>query len=198
MSVNRRQFVLSSGLGAAAAALGRGTLAAVPAAATPARSEVRSKEIKAAHGLVPLFRPDDWGSVRAQFRLAAEYAHLSNFFIVSHPAPVRDAIDRYRKALDENPFEYLEKHMFEDENEQLWRRVTAAAAEYVGGKPEEIALTGSTTMGLALVYNGLRLRPGQEILATTHDHYSHHESIRLAADKWGALTRRIPLYDTGP
>jgi selenocysteine lyase/cysteine desulfurase len=197
MSVNRRQFVLSSGLGAAAAALGRGALAAVPAAATQAKSEARSREIHAAPGLVPLFRPDDWGSVRAQFRLAPEVAHLSNFFIVSHPAPVREAIDRYRKSLDENPFGYLEKHMFEEEQEMLWRKVTAAAAEYVGGKPEEIALTGSTTMGLALVYNGLRLHPGQEILATTHDHYSHHESIRLAADKWGALTRRVPLYDTG-
>jgi selenocysteine lyase/cysteine desulfurase len=185
MDVNRRQFVFGSSLTAAAAALGGGALAA-------AKSEVRSKEVQASS-----FRPDDWASVRAQFRLSPDYAHLSNFFIVSHPAPVREAIDRYRKALDENPFEYLENHMFEDEGEMLWRKVTAAAAEYIGGKPEEIALTGSTTMGLALVYNGLRLRPGQEILATTHDHYSHHESIRLAADKWGALTRRVPLYDTG-
>jgi selenocysteine lyase/cysteine desulfurase len=186
MGVNRRQFVFGSSLTAAAAALGRGALSAVP-----------SKEIQATPKAASPFRPGDWGSVRAQFRLAPEYAHLSNFYIVSHPAPVREAIDRYRKSLDENPFGYLEKHMFEDEGEMLWRRVTAAAAEYVGGKPEEIALTGSTTMGLALVYNGLRLRPGQEILTTTHDHYSHHESIRLAADKWGALTRRVPLYDTG-
>jgi selenocysteine lyase/cysteine desulfurase len=186
MSVNRRQFVFGSSLTAAAAALGRGALAAVP-----------SKEIQATPKAASSFRPDDWASVRAQFRLAKDYAHLSNFYIVSHPAPVRDAIDLYRKALDENPFEYLEQHMFEDEREMLWRRVTTAAAEYLGGKPEEIALTSSTTMGLALVYNGLRLGPGQEILTTTHDHYSHHESIRLAADKWGALIRRIPLYDSG-
>jgi isopenicillin-N epimerase len=184
MRVNRRQFVYGAGLGAAAAALGR-------------NSQAATKEVQGAPKAVPSFRPDDWASVRAQFRLAPEFAHLSNFFIVSHPAPVREAIERYRKALDDNPFEYLENHMFEDEKEMLWRRVTAAAAEYVGGRPEEIALTGSTTMGLALVYNGLRLKPGQEILATTHDHYSHHESIRLAADKWGASTRRVTLYDAG-
>jgi selenocysteine lyase/cysteine desulfurase len=188
MRVNRRQFVVGTGLGAAAAALGRGSLAAAPAA---------TKEVHAAPHATSSFRPDDWTSVRAQFRLSPEYAHLSNFYIVSHPAPVREAIDRYRKSLDENPFEYLEQHMFEKEPEMLWRKVTAAAGEYLGANPEDIALTGSTTMGLALVYNGLRLRPGQEILATTHDHYSQHESIRLAADKWGALTRRVTLYDTG-
>jgi selenocysteine lyase/cysteine desulfurase len=52
-------------------------------------------------------------------------------------------------------------------------------------------------MGLALVYNGLRLKPGQEILTTTHDHYSHHESIRLAAAKSGTTVRQTSLYDTG-
>ncbi|HUL78355.1 MAG TPA: aminotransferase class V-fold PLP-dependent enzyme, partial [Vicinamibacteria bacterium] len=64
-----------------------------------------------------------------------------------------------------------------------------------GGRSDEIALVPNTTTGLALVYNGLRLKPGQEILTTEHDHYSHHESIRLAADKNGASVRRIPLHD---
>src|SRR6185369_10043921 len=120
-----------------------------------------------------------------------------NFYIVSHPKPVRDAIDRYRQALDENPFNFLEQHMFEKEEDMLWKKVMAAAAAYTGGSPEEIALTSSATMGLALVYNGLRLKPGQEILTTTHDHYSHHESIRLAAAKSGTTVRQTSLYDTG-
>jgi isopenicillin-N epimerase len=32
------------------------------------------------------------------------------------------------------------------------------------------------------------------VLCTTHDHYVHHEAIRLAAEKSGAKWRRIPLY----
>jgi selenocysteine lyase/cysteine desulfurase len=52
-------------------------------------------------------------------------------------------------------------------------------------------------MGLALLYNGLRLQPGQEILTTTHDHFVHHESIRLAAERTGASVRKVVLYDTG-
>jgi selenocysteine lyase/cysteine desulfurase len=182
MSATRREFLQGSGLAATALGLGGTSWAAV---AEPTKAPAAA------------FRPDDWGSVRAQFRLSPEYVHLSNFYIVSHPKPVRDAIDNYRRALDENPALYLETHMFERPEDMLCPRVTAAAAEYIGGRPEDVALTSNTTTGLALLYNGLRLKPGQEILTTAHDHYSHHESIRLAADKWGAGVRKVALYDTG-
>ena len=43
--------------------------------------------------------------------------------------------------------------------------------------------------------NGLRIRADQEILATEHDHYVHHESIRYAVEKSGATTRRVALHD---
>jgi selenocysteine lyase/cysteine desulfurase len=202
MAVSRRQFVFGSsltatGLGLAGAALTRAAVAqgaAAPATAGAGASEQRTPEVSQPAAAA---NPQDWGWVRSQFRLDPNYAHLSNFYIVSHPKPVRDAIDRYRQALDENPFNFLEQHMFEKEEDMLWKKVMAAAAAYTGGSPEEIALTSSATMGLALVYNGLRLKPGQEILTTTHDHYSHHESIRLAAAKAATPVRQISLYDTG-
>jgi selenocysteine lyase/cysteine desulfurase len=50
-------------------------------------------------------------------------------------------------------------------------------------------------MGLGLLYNGLRLESGQEILTTEHDFYSTEESLRLAARRSGATVRRIRLYD---
>jgi isopenicillin-N epimerase len=188
MSATRRKFLQGSGLAAAALGLGGASLGAAGAvAAEPAGRPAAA----------PDFRPDDWASVRAQFRLSPEYAHLSNFYIVSHPKPVRDAIDKYRHALDDNPAIFLETHMFERPEDMLCPKVMAAAAEYIGGRPEDVALTSSTTNGLALLYNGLRLKPGQEILTTTHDHYVHHESIRLAAGKWGTPVRRTTLYDTG-
>ena len=49
-------------------------------------------------------------------------------------------------------------------------------------------------MGLGLVYGGLRLRPGQEVLTTVHDFYSTHESLRLRALRTGAHLRKIRLY----
>jgi selenocysteine lyase/cysteine desulfurase len=194
MAVTRRQFVLGSSLTATGLSLAGASLSRAAGAAGAAAAEQRTPEVRKP---APAAKPQDWGWVRSQFRLDPNYAHLSNFYIVSHPQPVRDAVDRYRQALDENPFLFLEQHMFEKEEDMLWKKVTAAAAGYTGAKPEEIALTSSATMGLALVYNGLRLKPGQEILTTTHDHYSHHESIRLAAAKAGTPVRQVSLYDKG-
>ena len=70
-----------------------------------------------------------------------------------------------------------------------------AAAGYLGVEPTEIALTDSTTMGLGLLYGGLTLKRDQEILTTTHDHYSTETSLRLRAERTGATVRRISLYE---
>jgi selenocysteine lyase/cysteine desulfurase len=175
MPLDRRSFLARAGLTATAAGLAA-RWAPVPA------------------GVVSAAGAPDWTAVRALFNLSPDYIHLASFFIASHPKPVRDAIDEYRRRLDANPY-WLDEAMFEDAGEHIQERVKATIARYAGGRPEEIALVPNTTTGLALLYNGLRLRPGQEILTTEHDHYVHHESIRLVADKTGAAVRRIALHD---
>jgi selenocysteine lyase/cysteine desulfurase len=57
-----------------------------------------------------------------------------------------------------------------------------------------LGVTDSTTMGLGLLYNGLLLRPDQELLTTQHDFYATHEALRLAAQRSGATVRQIALY----
>jgi isopenicillin-N epimerase len=183
MTVSRRDFVASVSWSFLATAAARAAAGKAPAV-----------------GSVETY--SDWSAVRAQFDLSPEWLHLSQFYIVSHPRPVREAIERYRRMLDANPFHTVEHGMgFEGflggtPEETLPERVQKAAAQYVGGRPEEVALTDSTTQGLALIYNGLTtLKAGDEILATTHDHYVHHEAVRLAAERNGVSTRRIALYD---
>lgn len=136
-----------------------------------------------------------WSDIRAQFRLRPDYLHFASFYLASHPKPVRDAIDDFRRALDANPFLVVERGMFESETENLQRKVREEVAAYLGGDPDQVALTGNTTMGLALVYHGLALKPGDEILTTAHDHYSHHESIRFASERAGASWRKIALFE---
>ncbi|MGH3900018.1 MAG: aminotransferase class V-fold PLP-dependent enzyme [Pseudonocardiaceae bacterium] len=140
-------------------------------------------------GTAPAGAVPDWEWVRAQFDLAPDHVHMSSFFLTSHPRTVRDEIERHRRAIDRNPVLAL-KH-----GSDMPAKVAAAAAEYLEGRPEEVALTDSTTMGLGLIYRGLPLRAGQEVLTTAHDHYSHHESIRLAAGRTGATMRKVTLYD---
>ena len=184
MLVDRRRFLVNSGLALAGAAAAPGALAAEAAAPAGATQAIPSGP-----------GPDPWADVRAQFVLAPDVVHLSTFFLVSHPRPVREAIQRYRDQLDANPLETVMKGCFSGDETNLELRVKRAAARYIGGKAEEIALTQSTTMGLAFVYDGLVLAPGQEILLTTHDHFVHHEAARLSALRSGASVRKIALYD---
>src|SRR5262249_12002185 len=126
---------------------------------------------------------DKWTHVRAQFALSPDWIHMAGFLLASHPRRVRDAIERYRHALDDNPTLALEQP---SANTQM---VLTPAAAYLGVRPEEIALTDSTTMGLAVLYHGLPLRAGDDVLTTDHDHYSTHESLRLATQRSGASLR---------
>jgi isopenicillin-N epimerase len=137
----------------------------------------------------------DWEEVRAQFNITPAYNLLGGSqFLASHPKPVRQAIDRHRQALDDNPVLYTQ----EKENSSM-QEVRKAAAHYLGmDQPDNIALTDSTTMGLGVIYTGLNLQPGQEILTTHHDHYSHLESIRWATRRTGASYRQVPLYQHLP
>ena len=140
-------------------------------------------------------RLDDWSRVRAQFRLSPRYIHMAGFYVVSHPAPVRDAIEAFRTALDDNPFLTVERGMFEGEALNMQRKVREDAAAYLGVAQDQIALTPNTTTGLTLVYHGLPLKPGDEVLVTTHDHIVHHESIRLSTERNGASVRKFALFD---
>ncbi len=133
-----------------------------------------------------------WEQFRASFNLAPDLIHMSGFFLASHPKPVRDAIEEHRRRFDENPIEYFFANV-----EKAEAAVLAAAAHYLAVDPGDIALTDSTTMGLGLLYGGLTLGPHQEILTTTHDHYSTETSLRLRAERTGASVRRVPLYHDG-
>jgi isopenicillin-N epimerase len=140
----------------------------------------------------------DWSAVRGEFELDPELVHLSLFYMTPHPRPVRTAVESYRRRLDANPFLTVEHSLFDFEHlEQTMPIVVAGAlASYIGAASgEEIALTQNTSTGLSLVYHGLPLKAGDEILTTTHDHYVHHESIRYAAERAGATWRKIALYD---
>ena len=176
MALSRRHLLAAPAALAATALLPGPVLAAV-AAQTPALPDL-----------------SDWEAVRAQFALDPAYLHFASFFIASHPTPVREAVEGYRRAMDANPFLFVERAMFEDDAHNLPLQVCTEVAEYLGGRANEVCLTRSTTEGLALVYHGLPLKAGDEVLTTLHDHYSHHESIRLATARAGASMRKIALF----
>src|SRR6185436_20192056 len=94
MTLNRRDFVATVGLSLVGSATARAAAANAPVAAPAVGAG------------------SDWAAVKAQFdQLSPDWKHFSQFFIVSHPKPVRDAIERHRRELDANPFMTVEHGM---------------------------------------------------------------------------------------
>ena len=58
-----------------------------------------------------------WAGVRAEFLLSRDYIHMALMLLASHPRPVREAIERHRRGLDDNPVTYGH-----DELRASWRR----------------------------------------------------------------------------
>jgi hypothetical protein len=119
----------------------------------------------------------NWAALRDDFLLARDRVHLGNLLLASNPRPVREAVERHRSRLDEDPVGVVEHDLT---TRELTNATLDAAARYMGVSRDDIALTDSTTSGIALVYGGLVLGRGDEILTTKHDHFVHHESIRLS------------------
>jgi isopenicillin-N epimerase len=171
---DRREFLIGSGVLAAAAMTGGCRVNSDPARDMPARLAEEGDDL--------------WARVRRDFDLSPDSIHMSALLLSSHPRPVREAIERYRRELDRNPVTFLEEN-----NRRRRSDVQRAAGGYLNVDGNDIILTDSTTMGLGLVYNGLRLAPGQEIVTTEGDYYVTHESLRLAAERSGATVRQISL-----
>ena len=169
MGWDRRGFLVRTGLGLAAAALASGS------------GDGGSARAQSVY--------DDWATVRGLFNVSPDLLHLGGLLLASHPAPVRDAIDAHRRGLDDNPVDYLHQNQA-----RLEADVLRAASAYLAVAPADIALTDSTTMGLGLLYNGLDVRPDQDILTTAHDFYATHEALRLKANRSGAAMRLVRLY----
>jgi selenocysteine lyase/cysteine desulfurase len=182
--VSRRRFLAGSGALA-------GGLAFTSVAACTADAPDAPAGSQAARSTAGGFDPRDWRSVRDQFSLTHDLSHFAAFVLAAHPAPVAHAIERHRAGLDQDPHGYLTDHEVDNEI-----AVRAAAAEYLDAAAGEVALTDSTTMGLGLLYGGLRLRADQEVLTTEHDFYSTHEALRLRSARTGSAVKRVRLYDS--
>ena len=105
---------------------------------------------------------------RALFPVLEQLAYLNagTFGPLARPtaAAVREQLDA---DLADGRFgkEYFERML------DLRKEARAALAGLVGAEPEQISLTGSTTDGCNIVLAGLDLRPEDEIVTTSEEHF---------------------------
>ncbi|MDD1138038.1 aminotransferase class V-fold PLP-dependent enzyme [Pseudomonas sp. TNT2022 ID233] len=172
---NRRDFLKQAGILAAALPLGA-SLPNIASASTAAAALPRNK----------------WAQLQQLFDQDPAWLHFSNFLITTHPRPVREAIEMHRAALDKNPGLAMDwDHGVTEKREEA---VRVLAGQYVQADARQIALTGSTTEGLAMIYGGVQVRADQEILTTEHEHYATHTILELRTQRDGTKVRKIRLF----
>ena len=138
----------------------------------------------------PALDPADWQSVRGQFALDRDVAHLAAFVFATHPAPVREAIDRHRRGFETDPIGYLHAQ------ESPGRGGGVGGGREVPGGPAGARSRSPTPRrwASACCTPGCGSAAGDEVLTTTHDFYATHESLRLRTVRDGIRVRRVPLY----
>lgn len=138
----------------------------------------------------------DWSGVRARFDADPDLVHMAGMLLSTHPRSVREAIAEHRRGLDDNPTEYLYRHMGRsaiEHNRDGEQWAMESAGRYLGIEPANVALTDSTTEGLAVVYNGLNIREDQEILLGYWNHWATRGSVIYASRNRGFDTRSVDL-----
>ncbi|GFM89662.1 class V aminotransferase [Pseudomonas cichorii] len=171
---DRRTFLKQAGLLAAALPMG----ASLTHSATAAAIELAPK--------------DKWTTLRGLFNQDPDYIHFANFLITSHPRPVSDAIEQHRANIDRNPGLAMDWDLQETSRRE--DKVREWAGKYFNARPGQIALTGSTTEGLAIIYGGIHVRPDQEILTTEHEHFCTRNILNSRKKREGTQVRKIRLF----
>lgn len=103
-----------------------------------------------------------WAQVRRQFPLTRKRAYLNTGGLGASPQVSIDAVEKKIDALEEISEV--------GHNHKLWQQIKTKAGGVLGCGPDEVCYTRNTTEGANIVCNGLPLRPGDEVITTTHEH----------------------------
>ncbi|MCX7974449.1 MAG: aminotransferase class V-fold PLP-dependent enzyme [Candidatus Aminicenantes bacterium] len=150
--------------------------------------ETKIKEIE---NLDPLDVAQDesfWFHVQEAFDVDRSLINLNNGGV--HPAPrlVMQALHRYldfaNAAPTVNSWGYIRTR-----REFIRQKI----AETFGCSPEEIAITRNVTESLQIVLLGIDLKPGDEIITTTHDYPSMKNALFQREKREGIKVKLVPF-----
>jgi isopenicillin-N epimerase len=106
-----------------------------------------------------------WRGVQDAFTVDRTYVNLNNGGVCPAPRVVQEAMKRALDLSNEAPVRTMWE-LLEPQVESVRREL----AREFGGDPEEIAITRNASESLETVQLGLDLKPGDEVLTTTHDY----------------------------
>jgi isopenicillin-N epimerase len=127
-----------------------------------------------------------WQEIQQAFTVNRSYVNLNNGGVCPSPRVVQEAMKRYLDLSNEAPV-YTMWQMLEPQVESVRR----ALAREFGCDPEEMAITRNASESLEAVQLGLDLKPGDEILTTTHDYPRMLTAFRQRERRDGVVLKQV-------
>ena len=106
-----------------------------------------------------------WRRVRQEFTLNPGLVHFNTGSVGATPRMVVDAMASYMREMEADPYHNEWGGLGAGQE-----AVREKAAEFIGATLDEVTLTRNTTEGMNLIATGLKLKKGDEILTTNHEH----------------------------
>ena len=129
-----------------------------------------------------------WREIQQAFTVNRGYLNLNNGGVCPSPRVVQEAMKRYLDLSNEAPV-YTMWQLLEPQVESVRRGL----ARDFGCDPEEMAITRNASEALEAVQLGLDLKPGDEILTTTHDYPRMLTTWRQRERRDGVVLKTIPF-----
>ncbi|RIK68445.1 MAG: aminotransferase [Planctomycetota bacterium] len=129
-----------------------------------------------------------WFNVQQAFSIDRSYINLNNGGVCPSPRVVMDAQRRQLEFTNNAPA----RHLWQVQDPQL-ELVRAKLARLYGCDPEEMAITRNASEALQISLNGIDLKPGDEILTSTHDYPRMIATIRQREKREGVVMKQVPL-----
>jgi selenocysteine lyase/cysteine desulfurase len=176
--LSRRQF-LGGSAAAAVGAWAGGTFAVVQGQgrgnAAPAPTLASLKTMNPA---------DDafWRVVRKEYNIVDGLTYMNNGTLGPMPRPVIEAQVRYLNDAASDPHALAS-------TEPVRQKV----AEFIGATADEIVLTRSTTEGMKIFTTGLDLKPGDEVVTSSHEHPGGRDPWRAREQRHGIKVIQVPI-----
>jgi len=126
--------------------------------------------------------------LRAEFLLRPDVVFLNHGSFGACPRPVFEEYQRWQLEMERQPVEFLGRRF-----DSLMRQARQALAAYVGADAGDLVYVPNATTGLNAVARSLRLKPGDEVLATDHEYGALDRTWRFICARRGATYINQPL-----
>ncbi len=127
-------------------------------------------------------------NLRSQWLLSDNITFLNHGSFGAVPRVVFEEQTNWRRRIEADPIELLGRR-----SEELIRTAKLSIGAFLGMREPDFGLVTNATGGVNAVLHSLTLRPGDELLTTTHVYNAVRQSMRLLAQRSGASINEIDL-----